>query len=254
MGERSLFAQLGFGLLARGDVAADREVLPRLSGAVEERHDRRVDPVEGPILGPVAEFAAPHLSASDRPPQIADIGLRVVARVDDAVILAEQLLARVLRDVAELVVDVRDDAAMIRRRDDRRLIEGIADLVQALERFGHRQRGREPWGRAFHHCGVRSNFSMRYRIWSRFSPSIAPARVWFPPLRRSAWITRLRSSFSRSTPCAGSSNSFPVPATADNAGKSRASSRSPSDSSIARSMTLRSSRTLPGQPYCCRSV
>ena len=76
-------------------------------------------------------------------------------------ILAEQLLARVLRDVAELVVGVGDDAAMIRRRDDRRLVEGVADLVQTLERLGHRRGRRAPWGCAVHHCGVRSNFSIR---------------------------------------------------------------------------------------------
>ncbi len=33
---------------------------------------------------------------------------------------------------------------------------------------------------------VRPNFSIRYRIWSRFKPSRLPARVWLPALRRSA--------------------------------------------------------------------
>ena len=45
---------------------------------------------------------------------------------------------------------------------------------------------------------------------------------------------------------AGSSNSFPALTALVIAEKSRASRRSPSESSIARSITLRSSRTLPG--------
>jgi hypothetical protein len=38
----------------------------------------------------------------------------VISGIDDPVILAEELLTRVPRDLAELVVDVRDDAALIR--------------------------------------------------------------------------------------------------------------------------------------------
>ena len=55
-------------------------------------------------------------------------------------ILSEELGARVLRDLAELVVDVGDDAALIGRRDDGGLIEGVADLVEAFQRVGHRPR------------------------------------------------------------------------------------------------------------------
>ena len=46
--------------------------------------------------------------------------------------------ARVLRDLAELVVDVGDDPAVVGGRDDRRLVERVAQLVEAAERFGHR--------------------------------------------------------------------------------------------------------------------
>ena len=45
-------------------------------------------------------------------------------------ILPEELLARVLRNLAELVVDVGDRAALVGRRDDRRLIEGLAHLLE----------------------------------------------------------------------------------------------------------------------------
>ena len=37
-----------------GDFVADRHVLIRLAALVEERHDRRVDPVVAAVVGPVA--------------------------------------------------------------------------------------------------------------------------------------------------------------------------------------------------------
>ena len=50
-----------------------------------------------------------------------------------------------------------------------------------------------------------SNFSIRYRIWSRLRPSRAAALVWFQEVRSSAWTTSERSSCSRSRPAGGSS-------------------------------------------------
>src|SRR5687767_15662536 len=98
---------------------------------VEERHDRRVHPVERAVFRPVPYFPAPDAALRDRPPEIADELLRVKPRVDDAMILSEQLLPRILRDLAELVVRVVDDAALIGDRDDRRLIEGETHLFEA---------------------------------------------------------------------------------------------------------------------------
>jgi len=56
--------------------------------------------------------------------------------VDDSVILPEQLAAAELRDLAELVVDLRDDAALIGNGDNRGLIERIADLLEPEKRIG----------------------------------------------------------------------------------------------------------------------
>ena len=137
MRERRLFPQLRFGGLAGGDVASNRQVLPRLSAAVEERDDGRVHPVEGAVLGAIANFPSPDAPTGDRVPQVANELLRVIGGVDEAVVLPEQLLARVPRDLAELVVDVRDDAPMIRRRDDRRLVEGVSNFIEPLEGVGH---------------------------------------------------------------------------------------------------------------------
>ena len=62
----------------------------------------------------------------------------MVAGVHDAVILPEELVSRELRHLAELVVDVGDDAALVGGGDDRRLIERIPELVETPERIGHR--------------------------------------------------------------------------------------------------------------------
>ena len=54
----------------------------------------------------------------------------MMAGVDDAMVLPDQLAARVLRDLAKLVVGVGDDAAVIGAGDDRRLVERVAHLLQ----------------------------------------------------------------------------------------------------------------------------
>ena len=64
--------------------------------------------------------------------RLADELLRVVAGVDDPVVLADQLLARVPRDLAELVVDVGDAAPDVGGRDDRRVIERALEVGELL--------------------------------------------------------------------------------------------------------------------------
>ena len=48
-------------------------------------------------------------------------------------VLPEQLFPRVFGDLAELVVDVGDDAALVGRGDDRREVERVTDLFQARQ-------------------------------------------------------------------------------------------------------------------------
>jgi hypothetical protein len=60
---------------------------------------------------------------------------RQMSRVDDAVVLAEELLPGVLRDLAELVVHVGDDPALVGDGDDRGLVERVADLLEEPDRF-----------------------------------------------------------------------------------------------------------------------
>src|SRR5947209_952854 len=139
--ERGLFAYALLGALALGDVVADGDVLVGLAAGVKERDDGRVHPVDRAVLGAVANLAAPDAARGNRRPKISDELLRVVGRVDEAVILSDQLLARVLRDFAELVVDVVDRAALIRDGDDGRLVERELQVGQFLQRAAQRLLG-----------------------------------------------------------------------------------------------------------------
>ena len=105
-----LFAQLGLGSLALGDIAPNRGVLIGLSALVQKRHNRRVHPIMRAVFRAVPQLAVPDAPARNGPPQIADELRGVELRIDDAVILSQQLLPGVLRDRAERVVDVRDPA------------------------------------------------------------------------------------------------------------------------------------------------
>ena len=55
-----------------GDVTTNGRVLIRLAAGIEERHDRRVDPVVVAVLGAVAQFAVPDATVGDRVPQLAN--------------------------------------------------------------------------------------------------------------------------------------------------------------------------------------
>lgn len=132
--ERSLIYEPLLGRLALCDVAADREVLPRLAGCVEERHDRRIHPVERAILGAIPDLAAPDAPLRNRAPQIAEELLGMEPGVDDAMVLPYQLFTGVFRDFAELVVDVGDEPTLVRHCDDGGLIEGVLDFLQPLHR------------------------------------------------------------------------------------------------------------------------
>ena len=132
--ERGLLAQQGLGPLPLRDVVTDGHVLIRAALPIEEGDDGRVNPIERTVLRAVAQLALPDAAARDRLPQLANVRFRVVAGVDDAVIAADQLLTGVLRDLAELVVRVTDDAARIRPRDDGRLVERVVRVLELLDR------------------------------------------------------------------------------------------------------------------------
>ena len=122
-GERRLLREPLFGGFARGDVGADGDVLVRPAALVEEGDDGRVDPVEVAVLRLVPDLAVPHPAVGDRHPQVAHELVGVQARVDDPVVLAEELLAGIARNLTELVVDVGDPARHVGGRDDGGVVE-----------------------------------------------------------------------------------------------------------------------------------
>src|SRR5262249_38402398 len=90
-----LLVNLLFRSFAFGDVAADRHVLIRFALGVQERNYRGVDPVIAAVLGAISYLTAPDFTAGDRGPKLTNEFFGVIARVDNAMVLTEQLLARV---------------------------------------------------------------------------------------------------------------------------------------------------------------
>ena len=76
----------------------------------------------------------PSLSARDRCPQVSDELFWVVSGVNDAVVLTEQLFTRILGDLAELIVDIINNAALIGDSHNCRFIKREFDIRQFLER------------------------------------------------------------------------------------------------------------------------
>ena len=113
----------------------NRDVLVRFGVPVQKRNDRRIDPIDRSIFRAVPQFAAPHAAGANRRPQVLYKFFRVIARVDDPVVLSEQFLARVFRNMAERIVDVVNNAALICNRDDRGLVECELDIGEGLQRF-----------------------------------------------------------------------------------------------------------------------
>ena len=117
-----------------GDVVTNRHVLVGLPALVEKRNDRRIDPVNVSVLRAVSDFASPYLTTRNRCPQVAHELFRVVTRIDDPVVLAQQLGVRVLRNAAKRVVHIVDDAALVGDRNYRGLVEGDFESGEFVER------------------------------------------------------------------------------------------------------------------------
>ena len=105
------------GAQAGADVQPQREVAVDLAiGRTQWRHDA-VDPVERAVLGAVAHLAAPGLALGDGAPHVGPESLRVMARIDDAVALAQQFIAVVSADAAKRLVDLQNRAVGCGHRD-----------------------------------------------------------------------------------------------------------------------------------------
>ena len=122
---------------ARRDVGADGDVFNGFVRFVEERKDRRVHPVERTIFRAVLDFAMPHLAAGNRAPQIGEEALRMVAGIDDPMVLAEQFLAGIFGNLAKLVVHVGDVARSVGDGHDRMSVERGLDVAELVQRGLH---------------------------------------------------------------------------------------------------------------------
>src|SRR6266478_4355760 len=137
--ERSLaggeaFFHSVFGSLALCDVRTDGNVLPRFAIAAQRRDDGRIHPIDRPIFGPVLNLAVPNLPIRDGVIHLLEKFFRVVAGVEDAVILADQLVLGILTDGTELIVDISNRALDVGDRYDGVLIESKLLIGQLLER------------------------------------------------------------------------------------------------------------------------
>ena len=132
-----------------GDVGADRDELGRLAATPTKWDDRGVHPVGAAVLRAVFHFALPDLAIHDRLPEFLEIGRRVVAGIDDAVVLADQLLHLVFGNRAEFVVGVGDYALGVGDGDEGVFIE------RGLE-VGKGGIGRPQFGGAFRHPQLES--------------------------------------------------------------------------------------------------
>ncbi|CAI8787315.1 hypothetical protein EMIT051CA3_11249 [Pseudomonas chlororaphis] len=96
------------------DIEADRHIaLDSASGLIEQGHNGAVDPIQGPILGPVADLALPDLAQGNGAPHGAEEFGRMQAGAKDPVIGAQQLFAAIAGNRTELVVDVSDPAGQV---------------------------------------------------------------------------------------------------------------------------------------------
>src|SRR5450759_3612711 len=71
------------------DVSSDCDVLKRFTVLAQVRHDGRVHPVEGAVLGFVLDHAFPHSAIADRLPDASNELIGMKSRIDDPVVLAE---------------------------------------------------------------------------------------------------------------------------------------------------------------------
>ena len=76
-----------------------------------------IDPVDRAVERPVADFTPPDVAGSDRRPKVPEEFRRVMAGIENPVVLAKHLLQRTLVDLAEMLVGVDDISGLVRAHD-----------------------------------------------------------------------------------------------------------------------------------------
>src|SRR5205814_2214278 len=76
-----LLANFVFRVLLLRDVVTNRYVVMRFVMFIEERNDRRIDPIDRAVFRTVAYLTLPILSARDRSPKVANELFRVIVGI-----------------------------------------------------------------------------------------------------------------------------------------------------------------------------
>src|SRR6266404_3978408 len=116
------------------DVGADGHVLPRFAILSYERDNGRIYPVNRTVFGPILDLTVPNFSVGNGVIHLLKKFFGVVTGVEDAVILADQFILRIMTDGTELIVHVSDRALDVGHRHDGVLIESELLVGQVLER------------------------------------------------------------------------------------------------------------------------
>ena len=116
------------------DVGADGHVLPRFAILSYERDNGRVYPVNRTVFGPILDLTVPNFSVGNGVIHLLKKFFGVVTGVEDAVILADQFLLRIMTDGTELIVHISNRALDVGHRHDGVLVESELLVGQFLER------------------------------------------------------------------------------------------------------------------------
>jgi hypothetical protein len=126
------FFQGVLGSLTLSDIGTDGHILARFTLIAQGRDDGGIHPVDGTVLGAVPDFGVPDLSIGNGVIHLLEELSRVVAGVEDAMILADEFISGILADGAELIVDVSNRALDVGHRHDCVLIESELLIGQFL--------------------------------------------------------------------------------------------------------------------------
>jgi hypothetical protein len=118
-------------------IRPDRDVLARSAVRPHKRDDGGVYPVDRSIFSPVLDFAVSNIPIGNGAVHRSKEVPGVVAGVEDAMILADQIVPGIFTDGAEFFVDLSNRALYVGNRDNGVLIESdflIGKLLSAASR------------------------------------------------------------------------------------------------------------------------
>ena len=116
--------------LVFGDVSTDGNVLLRFSVRVEIWIDGRRHPIKVAVFGTIANRPLPNLTVRNSRPKVFEEFLRVMAGVDDAMVLPDQFIPRIFGNLTEFVIHVSDPPARVCDGHDRMRVQSGLEVAQ----------------------------------------------------------------------------------------------------------------------------